>query len=153
MLHTYQQASNSHTFHYACIVVPLLNTALQSGVGSILSRSYCWSCTCKFDHHSSDFYLICFLYFLLIFFFNSAPHHLVSFNFYVKFNSHSFDYCLFIFFSIPNWILWSLNIWFQIIFISSLVIILLLFYSFFIVLFFNFISRYFIDFKFCFFIF
>jgi len=79
---------------------------------------------------SSFFWFLFNLFFIFFidFFFNFAPHHLVSFNFYVKFNPHSFDYCLFIFFPIPNWILWSLNIWFQIIFISSLVLILFVFF-------------------------
>ena len=86
------------------------------------------------------------LSFSIYLFFNYATHHLVSFNFYIKFDPYSFYYCLFICNHFPNWILFLisfLNIWFQIIFISNLVLILLLlfllFWIFFIAfLFFNF---------------
>jgi len=67
------------------------------------------------------------LSFSIYLFFNYATHHLVSFNFYIKFDPYSFYYCLFICNYFPNWILFLIhffNIWFQIIFISNLVLIL-----------------------------
>jgi len=68
------------------------------------------------------FYLIWSLffycYFFLIFFdwifFNFISHHLVSFNFYIKFDLHSFNY-FYYFHNKKLFSISSLNIWFQII--------------------------------------
>jgi hypothetical protein len=107
-----------------------------------------------------------FLSFLIDFFFNFTPHHLISFIFYIKFDMHSFDCCLFVCFNyFSNWILFSissLNIWFQIIFILNLVSIILIVISFVLDLFIAFFLflplvfwwfgtslRYFLGFAFC----
>jgi len=42
-------------------------------------------------------YFIYFIFFYWFFFFNFVPHHLVSFNFYIKFGPHSFNCCFFLF--------------------------------------------------------
>jgi len=93
---------------------------------------------------------IFFIIFWLIFFFNFSHCHLVSFNFYIKFSPHSCDCCFFSLFS--NWILSSIsssNIWFQIIFMSNLILILLIIISLLLdivyCIFFNFIPQYFDD--------
>jgi hypothetical protein len=107
-----------------------------------------------------------FYLFWLIFFFNFTSHHLVSFIFYIKFDMHSFDCCLFVCFNyFSNWILFSissLSIWFQIIFILNLVPIILIVISFVLDLFIAFFLflplvfwwfgtslRYFLGFAFC----
>jgi hypothetical protein len=71
-----------------------------------------------------------FQFFLYWFYFSiSFLKHLVSFNLYIKFGPHCFDFYLF-FYPYLNWILFSIlsiNIWFRFIFMWDLVLILLTF--------------------------
>jgi len=99
-------------------------------------------------------FVFCFLSFL-VFSFNYIPHYFILFNFYFKFDP-LFFFLQFVLFSFSNWILFSIlshNIWFQIIFISNLVLILFIvisfvFYPFVIAFFFNFTPQYFINLEF-----
>jgi hypothetical protein len=95
-----------------------------------------------FGFHLSYFYFF-FLFsfsFWIDFFFYFWPYYLVLFNFYIKIGLYSFSCYLFIFNYFSNWILFSilpLSIWFQIIFISDLILIFFCLGSFFIVFFLN----------------
>jgi hypothetical protein len=80
---------------------------------------------------SSFLFLFLFSFsFWIDFFFYFWPYYLVLFNFYIKIGLYSFSCYLFIFNYFSNWILFSilpLSIWFQIIFISDLILIFFLF--------------------------
>jgi hypothetical protein len=54
---------------------------------------------------SSFFWLIFIWFFICSWFFNFIPHHFVSFNLYIKFDSHYFNSYLFLFYLFSNWIL------------------------------------------------
>ena len=43
-------------------------------------------------------YFVFLIFYRLVFFFNFTPHHLISFSFYFKFGSHSFNFYLVTFF-------------------------------------------------------
>jgi hypothetical protein len=77
----------------------------------------CWPIKIKRCHVILFLYQMCFLFFLLLFvlfyilflidfLFTLIPHHLVSFNFYIKFN-HRFFYCYLILFNFIDFFLIS----------------------------------------------
>jgi len=103
----------------------------------------------QFDPHFffiATWFIFFFIFVWLMFFFNLVPHHFVSFSFYIRFGSHSFNYHLFL--SIfSNWVfslISSLIIWFWIIFMSNLISILLIAIYFVYSSFFNFIPWHFV---------